>query len=333
MQTFPGFQGNGDPIPAPATSITTRLADEWRLYKLTARNPVIVASCGSSTNIGLSALHVPPGLSVQALYTVSNTGLADLLLDSVRFTGTLNGVQLVTSSNAVIGTPIPELASYQFTVTFNAAGVGLAQTGLRSGTIIAFTHTNDGLSLNVNAQCQVTANIYVVPQLCVNAVDSIHSSTNTSNIYSQGAVADAGATLSGQNSGMYYPALDQGYIFDGGVAVVDTTASPKGLRNYFDDNFLRCLGNFATGFNMSGLDTNFWAKSISTGTLDSNIVILSIWEQSSAPQYSDFLAQTVKVANISGATIGDVVLGALTTSTCRPGLPPTASRTAACRGL
>jgi hypothetical protein len=304
VDKFPAFQLNGDPGP------DTRLSDEHRLYLAPARNPSIVASCLTAASQPTGNLHLIPNQAPTFItITVSNTGLADLILDSVTLSGSLIGAGangLLVTHNAVNGTSVPELASTNFTLELDPGLVGPAQQGLRTGQLTAYMHTNDGLSLNPTTSCAITVNAYVVDVLCLNSGIIIHSATNNSDIFSQGVVA------SQTGNGLFYPSNGTGRFFDGGVAIVNpaVAAGPKGLRQYFNDTFLRCVRNFVLdSLPDGGGNYNLYAKSLATGLQDSGVVWENIYEQSTNPAYSDFLVQTVKVANISGADIADAILG------------------------
>ncbi len=260
---------------------------------------------------------VPGGPPKEGSFKITNSGLTDLILDSVVFTGSLNGNQLVTSRSGGIspGSAIPQLTNASILIKFDPSGVGVSQSGLRSGCIEIWTHTDDtvGLVSSRETQCQVCVNVYVVPSLCFNSADTIHSSANFTEIWSQSVEVFAASA-----NGMYYFATGENFIFDGGVAIVNPALAgppghPRGLRNYFDDQFLRCLTAITVDSIPDPTDTlnsyAIFAKTLSTGRLDSTIIWETIWEQSTNPAYSDFLAKTVRVVNISGADIPDVILG------------------------
>jgi len=303
---------------APGTS-DTRLNDEFRLYLIPARGVKKTAACDFKVTSpdNLSALGVSPGGAEAVTFDISNSGLVDLRLDSILFTGTLNGQQLVTSKTggANLGDPIAQLSSASVTITFNASLVSNAQSGLRNGQIQVWTHTNDtaGLVGPATALCQLGANVYVVPKLCLNSADTIHSASNFTEIWSHSVEVFA-ASL----NGMFYFATGENFIFDGGKAIYNPALAgppshPRSLRNYFDDQFLRCLSPIVVDSIPDPTDPiNSWeiyAKVLSTGRFDSTIIWETIWRQSTNPAYSDFLVITNKVVNISGADLPDVILG------------------------
>jgi hypothetical protein len=291
--------------------------DQWRLYKIPARAPLVVASCGASGAPNPSNVHLlPGGPNVTVGYNLANTGLADIVLDSVRTTGTLNDGNLATTNNAVVNTVIPELGSYSFSVTFNPSGVSPSEAGLRSGNVVAWVHTNDGAAVNFGQalSCFLPATIYVVPTFCLFTNDSIHSGTNASRLGSSGCAGCATPGPSGFNDGMFYSATNDGYVFEAAPYWVfpDTaahTAGPDGVRWYFADQFLRCLNAYTVDSIPFGSGYNIYAKNVITGLQDSDIVAEVIWEQCTDPAYSDFLALTVKVYNVSGST-KNIALGA-----------------------
>jgi len=312
VNKFPGFQSIGDPGP------DTRLSDEWRLYLVPARRICHCSGCDFrvTSNDNLGALQVIPGSLKNVNLSYINSGLTDLRLDSIVFTGNLNDGYLVTSrtGGTNIGDPIPQLTSAPLTITFNAAGVGISQTGLRSGQIKVWTHS-DSTTPGVPpvALCQIGTNVYVVPSLCLNSADTVHSAANFTEIWSHSVEVFANSL-----NGMFYFATGENFIFDGGVAIVNPALAgppghPRGLRNYFDDQFLRCLTAITVDSIPDPTDSlksyAIFAKTLSTGRLDSTIIWETIWEQSTNPVYSDFLAKTVRVVNISGADIPDVILG------------------------
>ncbi len=94
------------PASAPQPGDTTRL---WQ---------IILFAWGSVFNVNMR---------------LSNSGLSDIILDSVRLTGTLNGQQLVTATNAVPNTSISSGLYYDFILTLDPSGVGASQQGVRSG--------------------------------------------------------------------------------------------------------------------------------------------------------------------------------------------------------
>ncbi len=303
---------------APGTS-DTRLSDEWRLYLIPARGVKKTAACDFKVTSpdNLSALQVTPGGLEAATFDITNSGLVDLRLDSILFTGTLNGAQLVTSktAGANFGDPIPQLTSASVTITFDASGVSYAQSGLRNGQIQVWTHTNDtaGLVGPATALCQLGANVYVVSKLCLNSADTIHSASNFTEIWSHSVEVFAASV-----NGMFYFATGENFIFDGGKAIYNPALAgppnhPRSLRNYFDDQFLRCLSPIVLDSIPDPTDPpnsfEIYAKVLSTGRFDSTIVWETIWRQSTNPAYSDFLVITNKVVNISGADLPNVILG------------------------
>ncbi len=312
LDKFPGWQSlAGEHDPAK----DTRTTNTWRLYLPPARDPVIVAKAECSADSNLLA--VSPGQTSSSIVTLINSGLANLVLDSVRFSGTLNGFGLVTSSNAVLGTPINETQSYDFNVTFNATTVSFSQQGLRYGNMIVHLRgdlppSGPGFE-DTTISCTMPVAVYVVSNFCQNSGVTIHSSTNESRVFSQGAVADQ------TNPGMFYITTGENMIFDGGVAIVNpaNTAGPKGMRHYYSDKFLRCLRDpvldsikVPTQSGILGDSAyNIYVKSVGTGLLDSGVIWESIFEQSNDPAKSDFLTQTLKAVNITGATLNDINLG------------------------
>ncbi len=314
VQKQPGFFALGEVGLAD-----TRLSDEWRLYLIPARSVKTTASCKLivTSNDNLSALAVSPGGAEAVTFEVTNTGLADLRLDSIVFTGNLNDGNLVSiRTNGVnIGDPIPQLTSASLTITFDASGVSYAQAGLRSGQVQIWTHTDDtvGLMGSQVAVCSLGVNVYVVPKLCLNSADTIHSASNFTEIWSQSVEVFAASV-----NGMFYFATGENFIFDGGIAICSPALAgppshPRGLRNYFDDQFLRCLSPIVVDSVPDPTDPansyQIFAKTLSTGRFDSTIVWETIWEQSTNPAYSDFLSITHRVVNISDADIVDVILG------------------------
>jgi hypothetical protein len=316
VQTLPGFQtgttaDQGFPgVVNGVTHLRTIMADQWRLYKVPSTGPLIVAACGASGAPNPSNVHLlPAGPSTAITYILANTGLADLVLDSIRTSGTLNDGNLSTTNNAVVNTAIPELGSYSFSVTFNPAGVSPSEAGLRSGNVVAWVHTNDPVATNFGQaiSCFLPATIYVVPTFCLFSNDSIHSGTNASRLGSSGCAGCATPGPSGFNDAMFYAATNDGYIFESAPYWVFTdtaahTAGPDGVRWYFADQFLRCLKAYTVDSIPFGTGYNIYAKNVITGLEDSNIVAEVIWEQCTDPAYSDFLALTVKVYNVSGGT-------------------------------
>jgi len=312
VNKFPGFQSIGDPGPL------TRLNDEWRLYLVPPRQVCFCPACvlNVTSNDNLSALEVPPGGAEAVTFEVTNTGLADLRLDSIVFTGSLNDGNLVSirTDGVNIGDSIPQVTSASLQITFDASGVSFSEAGLRSGEIQIWSHS-DSTTPGVSpvALCSYGANVYVVPKLCLNSVDTIHSSSNFTEIWSHSVEVFAASLI-----GMFYFPTGENFIFDGGVAICNPSLAgpsnhPRGLRNYFDDQFLRCLSPIAVDSVPDPTDPGnsyqIFAKTLSTGRFDSTIVWETIWEQSTNPVYSDFLAKTVRVVNISGADIADVILG------------------------
>jgi len=301
VQKFPGIYALGEP------GLDTRLSDEWRLYLVPARNPVITARCKATVNPSTSSLHlIPGGPAAIHTVTIANTGQADLVLDSVRITETLNGQQLATTDNANLGTIIPSGDSYDFAVTFDPAGVLSSQSGLRSGQIITYTHTDDSAVVGSNvAISQLDAFVYVVPSFCTNSSASLHSATNQSDVFSQGAI---GGPL---QKGLFYPS---GYnlISGGGVILLNPASTRQKLSyQYGNDSLLRCLSPPVLDSLPDGNGYyNLYVKSLASGLLDSGIIWENIFEQSTNSNYSDFLSQTVVATNLSGVDIPDVILGA-----------------------
>ncbi len=101
--------------------------------------------CSLSFNPPADTVHLlVRGQTVVISVRLSNTGGVGFTLDNVKLSASLNDGFLVTTHNAVSGTPIPVGGAYDFTLTFNPASVGPAQAGPRAGTVEAVTTSAGG---------------------------------------------------------------------------------------------------------------------------------------------------------------------------------------------
>jgi hypothetical protein len=336
--TLPGFQASGANDRAYPGQTTNALwnimSDEWRLYSVPARIPVIVAACGALGIPGPSNVDLLPGGANESfMYELSNTGLAEIILDSVTVDagladydpGSDRGLQVDVSA-ANIGEQLLELDDYTFAVTFNPSKVSPAGAGLRNGNICVWVHSPDPLATNFNVaiNCCLPASVYVVPSFCVFGNDSIHSGAHASRLGTVGCLGCATPGPSGFNDGMFYAATSDGYVFETAPTWVYTdtaahTNGEDGVRWYFGDQFFRCLRAYTVDSIPYGVNGgyNIYAKTVITGNPDSNFIAEVIWETCTDPFLSDFLVLTVKVANVSGVAQPNMILGA----TCDPDIP------------
>ncbi len=324
VQAYPGTQEQAirsgiAPDPGP-TSTETR--DIYRLYKAPARVPVLslrgdLASPPGDTVKFYQISLLPRGGIFAADLRLSNIGLVGFFLDSVVLDAGLNDGFLVVNSNANPGEFISVGGGYDFELQFNTDGVDATKIGARSGLLKAYIRSvspagNNTLTINITA--------YVVPTLCFNRKVQIHSSSNKTDVGSQGSIKDQGGV------GMNYEVNGHDNFYDGGHWVAwDGGPDGRGncadgfprkvTRQLFGDKFLRCVADAVLDSVGGGLgDTSYYnlsLSSIATDLQDSSIAYKNIWEQSTHADSSDFLLQTVKTINIGSDPIDSVALGAI----------------------
>jgi hypothetical protein len=315
VQNYPGIQESAvrsgfSPDPGPFTEHR----DIFRLYKAPARAPVLSlrGDLGPlpTDTIKLFQINLQPrGAVFNTNLHLSNIGLVGFFLDSVTLEPGLNDGFLVTTQYAVSGTFVPVGGSYNFQVSFDPGGVGPNETGVRSGLLRAYVHSvspfdNEILSLSIT--------VYVVPTLCFNRKIRIHSASNYTDIGSQGTIKD------GSGFGLHYDFDNSDRFHDGGVWIANSALQAlegvpglprKVSRQLFSDKFLRCIADIVLDSVSGGGYYNLYAKSVATDIEDSTLIWETIWEQSTHPDSSDFLLQTVQVANIGTTPIDSVALG------------------------
>ncbi len=314
LDQMPGWQSIG---VEEAPAVETRATSTWRMYLPPARDPVITANANGTAASPLALIQVSPGASASVSYNLQNTGLASLEVDAVTFSAGLQANGLSTGDDgSIVGDVIAETGSETFNINFDASLVTYAQQGLRSGTM-TITLTGDLPPAGAGAEdttlmISEAVNVYVVAVFCQNSSQQIHSSTNVSDIFSQGAAADDAF------AGLQYTTPAENMIFNGGLAaVVPGVTGPDGQRWYSDQHNLQCLGDVRLDSTKrpaeSGLlgDSAYdlFATSLTSGLEDSSVLYQVIWEQSNDPAKSDFLVQTVKAVNMTGSTLNNVNLG------------------------
>lgn len=272
-------------------------------------------SPGDTTKLDQIKLQ-PRGTTTSVRIRLSNLGLVGFFLDSLRIGGTLNDGFLVTTSNALQGTYIPVSGSYDFDVSINPSQVSATKTGLRSGIIEAYVRTTDPAvpSAEQREKIQLPVNVYVTTTFCLNQRFIIHSGSNYTEVGSEGSIAD------GQGQGLYFSFDESGRLYDGGVAIANSSLSNsvtcatgprKVTRQIFQDKFLRCVSDGILD-STAGLGYyNLYLVSVATDVNDSVLVWKNIWEQSTHPDSSDFLLQTVRVINIGSTPIDSAAMGAI----------------------
>jgi hypothetical protein len=322
---YPGFQES--PVTEGDIGPWTQKRDAFRLYKTPARPPILSlrASLGilPGDTIRLDWLTLKPRAGITSIpLQLTNLGLIGFFLDSVKVTGTLNDGGLVTATDAAPGTFIPSSSPYDFSLNLNTSGVSTFNQGMRSGSLVAYVHTDDPSVPPGEREKSVqipNINVWVLLQnLCLNRKVRIHSATNFTDIGTQGSIKDQGGY------GMYYAFNGSDRFYDGGVWITnsDLTANNNGgipgvprktTRQLFGDKFLRCVsdGVLDSVPGTGGGYYNLFLKSVATDLEDTTLVWQNLWEQSTHPDSSDFLIQTTRVINIGGTPIDSVAMGAI----------------------
>jgi|GEM_PF-1836756 len=323
----PGLQEFGcciDPPPWDLGYVTNHY-NVFRLYRAPARAPIPSVRADLNVLPGdttkLDSIQLKPRAGIYNFpMQLSNIGLADFILDSVKFTGTLNDDYLVTSTDAVPGTSVPIGQVSYFNLTFNTSAVGPTNQGLRSGFLEAYVHTDDlGVPPELRQKTvKVYINAFIVLDLCLNHKIQIHSASNYTDIGVQGSIKDQGGL------GMFYPANGHDNFYDGGVMIAWDNNLPDGrgncadgfprrvTRQLFGDKFLRCVADgILDSVQGTGSYYNLFLKSVGTDIQDSTIAYQNIWEQSTHADSSDFLVQSTRVINIGPDPIDSVAVGAI----------------------
>jgi hypothetical protein len=319
VNKYPGIQeaANASQI-TPDVGPETAYRDEFRLYKVPARAPVLAPARGAlgpapGDSVQPYNLKLTPGSLVPftANMRLRNIGLLGFITDSIRIGSDLNTGGLATTSSFSAGNPVAVGGGYNFGVSFDVSAVTPAQAGAHSGLVQVFGHSTSPVSTVVVGQA---FNAFVIPTLCLNRKMQIHSASNFTDIGSQGTIKDAGG------NGMAYPAIAlRDNFYDGGIWVAnsDLVAAAgvvgvprKVTRQLFADKFLRCLSDIELDSTPTSAGAyNLSLVSISTDLEDSTLVFKNIWEQSTHPDSSDFLLHTVKVINIGSGPIDSVSMG------------------------
>jgi len=319
VNKYPGIQE-----AAIASQITpdvgpqTAYRDEFRLYKVPARAPVLAPARGAigpaiGDTVAPYNLKLTPGSLVPyvAHMRLRNIGLLGFITDSIKIGADLSTGGLTTTSNFSAGNPVAVGGGYNFNVSFDVSAVTPAQAGAHSGLVQVFGHSNSPASNVVVGQA---FNAYIIPTLCLNRKMQIHSASNQTDIGSQGTVKDAGGV------GMAYPAIpNRDNFYDGGVWIANSgLVAAEGVagvprkvtRQLFADKFLRCLSDIVLDSTLApGGSYNLSLASIATDVEDSTVVYKNIWEQSTHADSSDFMLHTVKVINIGSTPIDSVAMG------------------------
>jgi hypothetical protein len=255
---------------------------------------------------------------------LSNIGLLGFSLDAISLSSGLNDGFLVTSTTAGSGVPVPVGGAYDFNLQFNTNGVGPAQGGLRSGTVSAALTGAGGEKETLS----IALNVYVVPSLCFNRKLQLHSANNTTDIGTEGTVKNQAGL------GMQYTLNHEDHFYDGGRWLVQSNLNgqilPTGLqrrvsRALFGTRNLRCLSDGSLDSTAGSGYYNLSLVSVSTDLSDSTLVAKSIWEQSTHPDSSDFMVQTVKVINVGTSPIDSVSMGVIYDIDMEGGVGPTQS--------
>ncbi len=310
---------------SPDVGPFTQLRDAFRLYKTPARPPTLSlrASLGilPGDTIRLDWLFLKPRDGITNIpLRLTNLGFIGFLLDSFKVTGTLNDGGLVTTTDAVPGTFVYSSEAYDFNLSFNTSGVSTFNQGTRSGSLVAYVHTNDPSVPPAGREKIVqipVINVYILLQnFCANRKLQIHSSTNRTDIGTQGTIKNQGGY------GMYYSSNGSDRFYDGGVWIANSgLQAPAGTpnvprnvtRQLFSDKFLCCVfdGVLDSVPGTGGGYYNIFLKSIAADLEDTTLVWQNLWEQSTHPDSSDFLIQTTRVINIGSVPIDSVAMGVI----------------------
>ncbi|HXF49717.1 MAG TPA: hypothetical protein VNL73_09890 [Verrucomicrobiae bacterium] len=327
-QRYPGIQeSNIRSGISPDVGPITETRDIFRLYRVPARAPIpslrvdLDLLPGDTTS--LDSIQLKPRAGIYNFpMQLANIGLADFILDSIKFTGTLNDGYLVTSTDALPGTSISVSQIYYFNLTLNTSGVGSTNQGLRSGFLEAYVHTDNlGVPSELRQKTvKVSINAFIVINLCLNHKMQIHSSSNYSDIGVQGSIKDQALGT----YGMHYVVNEHDNFYDGGVLIAWNNNLPDGrgncadgfprkvTRQLFGDKFLRCVADgILDSVQGTGSYYNLFLKSVGTDIQDSTIAYQNIWEQSTHADSSDFLVQTTRVINIGPDPIDSVAMGVI----------------------
>ncbi len=332
VQKAPGVQETALFRNPPSTSDPGPLTlhyDEYRLYKAQARkvDTSVRAELGPLPGDTIKFFQInlqPKSGTFTTPMRLSNIGLLGFTLDGVTLGAGLNDGFLVTTTTAVGGTPVAVGGAYDFNLQFNTNGVGPAQGGLRSGVIEAALTGAGGEKETLS----IALNVYVVPSLCFNRKIQIHSGNNRSDIGTEGTVKNQAGL------GLNYILGGTDRFYDGGRWLVQSNLNgqilPTGLprrvsRAMFGTRNLRCLSDGSLDSTAGSGYYNLSLVSVSTDVRDSTLVAKSIWEQSTHPDSSDFLLQTVKLINVGTSPIDSVSMGVVYDIDLEGGTGPTKS--------
>lgn len=308
----PGLQETAEFRTTPDPGVFTRSRDIFRLYKMPAdtAKKQLRADLNSlpTDTLKLFQLKTEPGHApFNVDVKLENIGLLDFFLDSLTFDPALNSGGLVTTSNAVNGQLVNIGTSYPFHLTFNASGVPFTKQGLHTGLVHAYLRTTtapsspEGVAAST-LTLDVNVSLYVVQTLCVNRKVRIHSGSNTTDIGSQGTIKDQagnGLNYAFDQSDRFYDGGPWIYRnnLNGGTGVVGVPR--KTTRQLFSTKFWRCLMDVVLDSTLgTGPYYNLYGVSVATDLNDTNVIVKSIFEQSTHADSSDFLVQTVKIWNV-----------------------------------